>query len=179
MISIRQMDRQGDRTAVEAIDTSFATATTFEVVLSPRRIELVERRLATPRVKVYSMGEAFADWSTWDTGWVAEGGEGGGGVCGFAAVEYEPWHARLVLWHLYVSAAQRRRGIARALLAQVEAHARALGAAHVWLETSSLNVPGVAAYERLGYALCGADATLYHGLPYEDEAALYFTKPLG
>jgi ribosomal protein S18 acetylase RimI-like enzyme len=183
VISIRDMDRRRDQAAVEAIDTSFETDTVYDVVLGSRRIDLVERRLAAPRVKVYSMAEAFADWSTWDTGWVAEDGGvvggGGGGVCGFAAVEYESWHARLVLWHLYVAAAQRRRGIARALLAHVEAHGRALGAAHVWLETTSVNVPGIAAYERLGYALCGADATLYHGLPYEDEAALYFTKPLG
>lgn len=176
MVSIRDMDRRRDQAAVEAIDTSFETDTTFDVVLGARRIDLVERRLPAPRIKRYSMAEAFADWSTWDTGWVAEDG---GRVCGFAAVEYESWHARLVLWHLYVEAAQRRLGIARALLARVEAHGRVLGAAHVWLETTSVNVPGIAAYERLGYALSGADATLYHGLPYEDEAALYFTKPLG
>src|SRR5690242_12093486 len=104
------MDRRRDQAAVEAIDTSFETETVYDVVLGARRIDLVERRLAAPRVKVYSMAEAFADWSTWDTGWVAED-SGGCGVCGFAAVEYEPWHARLVLWHLYVAAAQRHRGI--------------------------------------------------------------------
>ena len=51
---------------------------------------------------------------------------------------------------------------APALLERVEAHGRAVGASHVWLETSNVNVPGVRAYERLGYALCGADA-LYYG----------------
>ena len=176
MIAIREIDRRRDRAAVETIDTSFETSATFDVIVAPRRIELVERRLAAPRVKRYSLAEAFASWSSWDTAWLAEDG---GAACGFAAVEYEAWHARLVLWHLYVAPAMRRRGVARALLARVEDHGRALGAARVWLETSSLNVPGIAAYERLGYALCGADVTAYEGLPYADEAAVYFTKPLG
>jgi ribosomal protein S18 acetylase RimI-like enzyme len=118
------------------------------------------------------MDEAFAPWSSWDTGWVAEDPD----LVGFAAVEYEAWHARLVLWHLYVARDARRRGVARALLAEVEAHGRGLGARTVWLETSSVNVPGIEAYARLGYALCGADVTLYDGLAYTDESAIYLSK---
>jgi ribosomal protein S18 acetylase RimI-like enzyme len=82
------------------------------------------------------------------------------------------------LWHLYVHRARRRSGIGRALLARAEDHGRALGARRVWLETSSVNVPGIAAYERLGYALCGADTTVYDTLPYADEAAVYLAKSL-
>ena len=52
------------------------------------------------------------------------------------------------------------------------------GARTVWLETTSMNVPGIRAYERLGYRLCGCDTTLYDTLVYADEAALYFSKPL-
>lgn len=174
-MNIREVDRAGDRRAVSEIDTSFETSVVFDVVVRGRAIELVERALATPRVKRYSMGEAFAEWSTWDTGWVAEDA---GRAIGFAGVEYEAWHARLVLWHLYVARARRREGIARALLARVEAHGRALGARRVWLETTSANVPGIAAYARLGYALVGADLTVYDTLPYEDEAAIYLAKPL-
>jgi len=113
--------------------------------------------------------------SWWETAFPA--GDGGGGLA-FAAVEYEAWHARLVLWHLYVTRTRRREGFGRALLAQVEAHGRAVGAHTVWLETTSANVPGVLAYERLGYALCGADVTVYATLPYADEAALYLTRSL-
>jgi hypothetical protein len=51
-------------------------------------------------------------------------------------------------------------------------------ASHVWLETSNVNVPGITAYERLGYSLCGADVRLYDGLPYGQERALYLAKPL-
>ncbi len=64
------------------------------------------------------------------------------------------------------------------MLARVEDHGRALGARRVWLETTNVNAPGIAAYERLGYALCGADVTVYDTLPYADEVALYLAKSL-
>jgi len=56
-------------------------------------------------------------------------------------------------------------------------HRRAVGASHVWLETSNVNVPGVRAYERLGYALCGVDR-LYYGSYMPGEAAIYLAKEL-
>jgi len=171
--TIREM-RDGDRRGIAALDTSFETRSIFEVIVKPRGIELVEKPLAQPRTKRYPNADIFAQWSTWDTAFVADDD----GIIGFAAVEYAAWHARLVLWHCYVAPARRREGVARALLERVEAHGRTVGAQRVWLETSSVNVPGVNAYERLGYSLCGCDVTLYEGLAYQDEAALYLTKPL-
>jgi ribosomal protein S18 acetylase RimI-like enzyme len=52
------------------------------------------------------------------------------------------------------------------------------GAINLWLETSNLNVPGIRAYRRLGFELCGADATLYLGTPAASEQALFFARPL-
>jgi len=170
---IRPLDKKRDRSAVEAIDTSFETSSVFDVVTTARAIELVERALPAPISKRYSIGEVFAAWARWDHGWVADDD----GVRGFATAEYEAWHQRLNLWFLYIAPAWRRRGVGRALLAEVEAHGRRLGASHVWLETSNVNVPGVAAYERLGYALCGADRT-YYGAYMPGETAIYLTKPL-
>src|SRR5512140_1193453 len=121
MIAIRDMDLVADRAGVTAIDTSFTTPTVFDVVVTPQRVDLVERTLATPLVKRYPIEDAFAFWASWDTGFVAEDA-GAAGIIGFAAVEYEPWHARLVLWHLYVAPARRRSGVGRALLARVEQH---------------------------------------------------------
>jgi GNAT superfamily N-acetyltransferase len=173
-ITVRAIDRATDRRAIEAIDTSFVTSSVFELVTSTRKIELVERPLEQPLTKRYSIGEVFAAWARWDTGWVAEADAG---VRGFAAVEYEAWHARLVLWFLYVAPEWRRRGVGRALLEQVEAYGREVGATHVWLETSNVNVPGVAAYERLGYTLCGADR-LFYGPYMRGETAIYLAKML-
>lgn len=172
-IRIRELDRKTDREAVEAIDTSFETATIFELVTAARRIDLVERTLAAPMTKRYSIAEVFAQWARWDRGWVADDG----GVRGFATVEHEPWHGRINLWFLYIAPAWRRRGVGRALLERVEEHGREVGATHVWLETSNVNVPGVRAYERLGYALCGAD-TRYYGQYMPDETAIYLAKSL-
>jgi len=172
--AIREMDRINDRPGVEALDTSFQTTTVFDVIVTPRRIELVEHALPAPLVKRYPIQEIFAHWATWETGLVADDGT----ICGFAAIEYEVWHRRLVLWHLYVALERRREGIGRALLARVEQHGRQLGARRVWLETSNVNAPGIAAYARLGYTLCGADATFYEATPAASETAIYLSKPL-
>lgn len=169
------MDPQVDRAGVEAIDTAFETSSVLDLAIAPRRIELVERVLAAPFVKRYPIEDAFAFWARWDTGWVAVDG---GTIVGFAGVEYEAWHRRLVLWHLYVTRSRRGEGIGRELLARVEAHGRSLGALRVWVETSTVNVPGIAAYARLGYALCGVDETLYDATPTANEGAIYLAKRL-
>jgi ribosomal protein S18 acetylase RimI-like enzyme len=176
-ITIREMNRKADRKGVEALDTSFETASIYDVVVGARRIELALRALPAPRVKRYPIADAFAPWCSWDTAFVAETGDNT--IVGFAAVEYEAWHARLVLWHIYVATAYRRTGVGRALLARCEDHGRSRGARRVWLETTNVNVPGIAAYERLGYAICGLDHTVYDTLPYADETAIYLAKSLG
>src|SRR6185503_13837800 len=172
--TIREMDRSRDRTGVEAIDTAFETDVVFDLVTTARRIELVERRLDRPMTKRYAMGEPFASWARWDRAWVAEDAArtGPSAICGFAAAAHEEWHARIVLWFLYVAPAWRRRGVARALLGEVDAYGRSDGATHVWLETQNVNVPGIAAYERLGYSLCGADS-LFYGNDMPGEAAVF------
>ena len=172
-LAIRNLDPKRDRRGVEAIDTAFQTDVVFDLVTSERRIDLVERRLAEPITKRYEISEVFAPWASWEVGWVAEDTA----IRGFAAVEYEEWHQRLILWFLYISPAWRRRGVGRALLAEVEAHGRRIGASHVWLETSNINVPGFAAYQRLGYTLCGADR-LYYGDYMPGETGLYLAKSL-
>lgn len=173
-LKIRELDRTADRRGVEALDTSFETTSVFDVVVTPHRIELIERALPAPMIKRYPIEDVFAHWAGWRTGFVAEDDR----ICGFAAIGYEPWHARLVLWHLYVAPERRRAGIARALLARVEAHGRDVGARRVWLETSNVNVPGIAAYARLGYTLCGADVTYYEATAAAAESAIYLSKPL-
>ena len=56
------------------------------------------------------------------------------------------------LTDIYVDAAVRRRGVARALIAQVEATARAAGASEVVLITGFDNESSQAAYRASGYA---------------------------
>ncbi|HET8934531.1 MAG TPA: GNAT family N-acetyltransferase [Polyangiales bacterium] len=171
---IRELHRRTDRAAVEAIDTSFETDVIFDLVTRERSITLEPRTLRQPITKRYAIDEVFAPWASWQRGWVVEVE---GTVRGFATVEHVPWHQRLVLWFLYVGPTWRRQSIGRALLAEVEQYGREVGATHVWLETSNVNVPGVRAYERLGYKLCGVDS-LYYGQYMPGESAIYLAKAL-
>src|SRR4051812_4809400 len=107
VVHVRELDRTRDRRAIEQIDTAFETDVIFELQTRARGLELIERALAQKISKRYSIGEVFAPWASWDTGWVADDG----GVRGFATVEHEPWHQRLNLWFLYIDSGWRRRGI--------------------------------------------------------------------
>ncbi len=84
----------------------------------------------------------------------------------------------MVIWRLYVDAPFRGRGLGRSLVDAVAGEARKAGALSLWLETSNLNVPGVRAYEALGFDLSGIDATLYQGTQAEGEFALFFERPI-
>jgi GNAT superfamily N-acetyltransferase len=175
--TIRELDKNRDRTGVEAVDTGFQTDTVFDFVTTARRIELVPRKLARPITKRYDIDEVFAPWARWTRGWVVEDTGSQPTIRGFATAQFEAWNGRAILWFLYIAPAWRKRGIGRALVGEVEAFARQAGASHVWLETSTINVPGVAAYERMGYALVGADRLLY-GEYMPDEQAIYLAKML-
>lgn len=174
MWTITEADRVHDRNGILALDTAFDTDQIFDLVVGKHDIALARRVLPRPLTKRFPIADAFADWATWQFGFVARDEK----ICGFAAAEYEAWHKRVVLWHLYVDASYRRRGIARALLRRIESHSRALGAKRVWLETSNVNVPGIEAYRRLGYALVGADVTHYEGTNAEGESAIFLSRAL-
>lgn len=73
-ITFRELDRAADRRAIAAIDTTFETETVFDLVTTPRSIELLERRREKPIAKRYSIAEVFAEWARWDMGWVADDG---------------------------------------------------------------------------------------------------------
>lgn len=175
MIAIREARLPDDAAAIEAIDTSFATDAVFDVEAGGDGFSLRERRLSAPLAKRFPLEDVQADDRPWSHGFLAEDG----GVCvGFAACGFDPWNRRLVLWHLYVDPAARGRGVARALVERVAELGGELGARRLWLETSNLNVPGVAAYRALGFSLTGIDTTLYDATPAEGEVALFFSKPI-
>lgn len=175
MPTIRPADLPADAQAIAAIDTAFRTSEIFDVEAQQDCIVLTRRNLAEPLEKRFLLEDLGDPERPWDLAWVAEAD---GVVRGFAAAGFQAWNRRLVLWHLYVDELARGRGLARALVEAVEAEGRRLGARHIWLETSSLNIPGVEAYRRLGFSLSGVDLTLYDGTPAEGETALFFSKPL-
>jgi ribosomal protein S18 acetylase RimI-like enzyme len=77
-----------------------------------------------------------------------------------------------------VSPGHRGRGIGRRLVDRALAAAREAGAPTAWLETTNLNLPGVRAYERLGFRLCGLGTSLYDATLAEGEVALFLCRSL-
>jgi len=66
----------------------------------------------------------------------------------FCSVELIP---RLVLYDLYVLQANRRQGVAKALMDQATQYAKDNGYKRLTLETATDNLPGQALYEREGW----------------------------
>jgi GNAT superfamily N-acetyltransferase len=176
MISIREARFPQDATAIRAIDTGFSTDVIYYVEVSTRSLSLEARRLDSPLHKRFPLDDLDDPERPWSHAFVAERGN----IClGFAAAGFERWNQRLTLWHLYVDGPARGQGVGRALSERVLSLGHELGARHLWLETSNLNAPGVAAYEALGFQLSGIDLTLYDGTPAEGEIALFFSRPVG
>jgi ribosomal-protein-alanine N-acetyltransferase len=97
--------------------------------------------------------------------WVARSSEGG------------PPRAFLSVWHvvdelhvlnLVTHPEHRRRGLARALMNELLAHARAHGARRLLLEVRRSNHPAIALYRSLSFVVVGVRARYYR----DDEDAL-------
>ena len=176
MVSIRDARFPQDTTTIRALDTGFSTDVVYDLETVGHSLSLKARRLALPLRKQFPLDDLDDPARPWTDALVAEAD---GRCVGFAAVGFQPWNRRLTLWHLYVDAAARGQGVGRALVERVLNLGRDLGARHLWLETSNLNAPGVAAYAALGSRLTGIDRTLYDGTPAAGETALFFSKPIG
>jgi ribosomal protein S18 acetylase RimI-like enzyme len=172
IFSIRPFDRVADLSAINGLDTSYTTDTSYEVVADGDALRLELVLLAASRPGRFGIDP---DEPRCDEGWVAvENGQ----IIGFIATRFAPWNRRLVIWHFYVDRSQRGRGVGRTLLDQALAAGRATGALTAWVETNNQNVPGIAAYRRLGFALVGFDQTHYLGTSAADQFAIFLSRPL-
>lgn len=162
-----------DAAGIAALDTSVQTTNVLAASTGPQGVVL--RAIPQTVTKHFAIDDLSAPDRPWTTGWVAVDGAQ---IVGFAAVGFQAWNRRLVLWHFYVDAGRRGQGLGRRLMTAVLEEARGVGARHVWLETSNQNPPGVAAYQALGFTLSGLDLTLYDGTPSEGEFALFFSRPV-
>ncbi|WP_374985283.1 GNAT family N-acetyltransferase [Streptomyces fradiae] len=178
--------RSEDDDAIGAVDGSFTTGTVFEVTALEDGFALREVAVEPPLTKVFpdddpedDPEDGEDDGGDGDTGgprvFVAADAEGA--VAGYAAVSYSAWNRRLVVEDIEVVPAHRGRGVGRGLMERAAAYARECGAAHLWLEVSSVNAPAVRAYRRMGFTLCGLDTTLYDGTASRGEFALYMSMP--
>lgn len=179
-IDVRELEVGRDLPALTLLDTSVVADAVLEVRQRADGFDLLERQVDSPVHKRYEfIEEVTASDRPWELGLVAHFD---GELCGFAATAYQPWNRRQVLWHLYVSPARRRSGVASRLLEAVRREARRRGARQLWLETQNVNLPAIRAYQRLGFEMCGLDTTLYdhdhdHRQDHDGEVAIFLAAP--
>ncbi len=174
--TVRPVRLPGDRAAILALDRSFTTDRVYRVVRTPQSFTIVETIAQPPVRKDFPLEADLGAGRVWEQGLVAERA---GMVIGFAAFAQQRWNRRTELWHLYVAPQVRRQGVGRALVEAVIAAAKDTGMRCVWLETSNLAYPAIQFYRRMGFELCGPDASLYDPAgPAAGETALYFARPL-
>jgi ribosomal protein S18 acetylase RimI-like enzyme len=173
-IEIRPAHVERDAALIRSLDTSFETGAILDVQADGRGFRLVEKTIEPPLSKAFDLGRLDAAHE-WERVWLALDGDQAVGVI---ATQHEMWNLRVIIWHLYVNTSHRRRGIGKRLLNTALSAAREAGARTAWLETTNLNLPGMQAYERLGFQLCGLDTSLYDATASEGEVALFLCRSL-
>lgn len=173
-ITFRVAESERDKSFV--IKGEFTSDTVFDVVGSTSGFAIRPVPLDPPVHKVFpddapEEGEFPQDGHRF----VARDGDH---LCGYVDTEYEPWNRRLIIVDIEVARPYRGRGVGRALMSHAVDRARECGAGRVWLEVTNINAPAIRAYQRMGFAFCGLDTTLYSGTASEGETALYMSLPL-
>ncbi len=176
VISLRGLRWTEDREPLLALDASFTTDRVYRVVATGTSFVLEDVAIAPPLHKVYYIADDVDSLPQFDHVVVAEVDARIGGM---AALKFDSWNRRAVLWHLYVTPAYRGRGIGRALMNDVVQTAQHWQARCVWLETQNVNYPAIQFYRQLGFQWCGLDMTLYDSQgPAASETALFFARTL-
>lgn len=167
--------RPEDRSSIESLDVDTIVETYADVRLRDGVFSWRERRLVRPAVRRHDLAHLDADLPPGRMRTLVAVDEEH--VVGVAVSAVSAWNSRLDVLHLYVDAAARRRGVARALLDAIVLAADGESVQHIWLETQTVNVPAIRAYERLGFRIVGLDQTLYADRP-DAETALYLSRRL-
>ena len=79
---------------------------------------------------------------------------------------------------MYVRDAARGQGVAQAVLARLEAEARAAGLARLCLETGTVQHAAMRLYERAGFTVCGAFGDYLAKLPEALTTSVFYEKSL-
>ncbi|MEU6983438.1 GNAT family N-acetyltransferase [Streptomyces sp. NPDC046324] len=177
-----------DQSAIAALDDSFSTEYVYEVAAGDVGFGLRLVAVDPPLVKVFPVEDGPGDEGPDGDGRSDDGPgddlheivavDADDTPVGFIAVGVEEWNRRLVVHQVTVHADHRGRGIGGELMRRALAHGRERGARTAWLEVTSVNVPAVRAYRRMGFRLCGLDTTLYTGTESEGETALFMARAL-
>ncbi|GGM47728.1 hypothetical protein GCM10012275_18480 [Longimycelium tulufanense] len=166
---VRDVDLSRDCDAVLRVNREFSTETVFDVRYVDGAFVLRETPRRVTREYPFDFASPGRDHAV-----VAVVDRA---VVGFLATSYQRWNRRLVVEEVFVDSVRRRQGVARAMVDRVLARAGEVGATHLWLETSNVNVPAIRAYQRLGFEFCVL--SLYENTPARGEIALHLPRAVG
>ena len=161
---------RSDATLVSRLDSTFITGEQYVVRRTSEGLALIRTALKRTASKTFPL-DLGAD--PWEQGFVCQVD---GRICGFVGGQFQEWNRRLVIWHFYVDSKCRGKGLGRMLMREMLAWGRSHDACAAWVETSNLNAPGVRAYEKLGFRICGFDESLYFGTENAAEFALFLSN---
>ena len=174
MFKLRPLLWPDDRSGVRALDTSYSTDRIFSLKRTERSLSLEEISISPPLHKSYPLADEMEGLATFDWTHVAASEDG---VVGLAAMRYEEWNRRALLYHLYVAASARRMGVGGALVMATLAEARRRNARCLWAETQTTNYGAIRFYESSGFTWCGLDTSLYDPTTVDPgEIALFFSR---
>lgn len=172
-MKLHALDWLADQERLALLDATITTDRVFDVSASASGFVVVERLLEQPLTISHTVSWEelqFADFTV-----VAEEGES---LIGCAAASYEAWNRRVVVTHLYVDRASRRRGTGSRLLDEIRRYARRIGARCLWIETQNVNTPAIRFYQEYGCTLSGLDISHYDPQEVRDHIALFYTLQL-
>jgi GNAT superfamily N-acetyltransferase len=173
MIALRFLHWPDDRASLLALDTSFTTDRAFRLERTDYSVKLLEVPAEPPIHKSYSLAADIDLFPNHDWVQIAEHDDE---IVGVAAITIESWNQRAVLRHLYVTSAARGIGVGRALVTAAIGVARDRQARCMWVETQTINYVAVQFYQKMDFAWCGFDTSLYD--PRDHEVALFFSREL-
>lgn len=86
------------------------------------------------------------------------------------------WNRTLWVWEFHIAPERQRQGLGRALLSAAAAKARSAGLRALVCETQNTNLPGIRAYQRLGFTLDAIDLSYYTNYDALDGEVAVFMK---
>jgi GNAT superfamily N-acetyltransferase len=116
MVNLRGLQWPDDREPLLALDTAFTTDRIYCVVATERSFALETAVVTPPLRKAYDLTEHIDHLPHFDRVVIAEVDAQ---LAGMAALRFEGWNRRAVLWHFYVNPVQRGRGLGRRLMEAV------------------------------------------------------------
>jgi ribosomal protein S18 acetylase RimI-like enzyme len=136
--------------------------------------------LETPFVKQFDNSDGLSSYyrSAVKKG-LSLGAYDGDTMIGIAIADRQDWNRTLLLWEFHVAASHRRLGLGRRLMDALAERARDAGMRVITVETSNMNVPAIAFYRRVGFAIEAIDLTFYSNDDLErGEVAVFMKRKL-